>query len=177
MEKLLVRGKCVCLAMLPPDPGWKWGWIVSYTGCRCAHAAMREEEYEEEAEEETLFPLFPHMQKRQCCEQARGTRARGGKERQRKQGVTEKAQWVSHCQFSALSPAKLPPIPCHPLIQPPLRCCGQRCLLAVEFKTKTVMKWEFLCQVPSEPERLVYSLMKFLLQSLPLFSTRDWCFL
>lgn len=91
MEKLLVRGKCVCLAMLPPDPGWKWGWIVSYTGCRCAHAAMREEEYEEEAEEETLFPLFPHMQKRQCCEQERGTRARGGKERQRKQGVTEKA--------------------------------------------------------------------------------------
>lgn len=38
-------------------PGWSWGWIVSYTECRCAHAAVREEE---EAEEE-------------------GTTARGGK--------------------------------------------------------------------------------------------------
>ncbi|KAM3678655.1 LOW QUALITY PROTEIN: T-cell surface protein tactile [Ammospiza maritima maritima] len=59
--------------MLPPDPGWNWGWIVSYTG---THAAVRKEEYKEEAEEETLFPLVPHMQKQQCCKQERGTRAR-----------------------------------------------------------------------------------------------------
>lgn len=38
-------------------------------------------------------------------------------------------------------------------------------------------KWEFLCQAPSEPERLVYCLMKFLLQSLRLFFTGEQHFL
>lgn len=147
----------VCLAMLPPEPGW----IVSYTRCRCAHAAGREEEYKEEAEDETLFHLVPHMQKRQCCEQERGIRS--GKGWQREQGVTEKAQWVSHCQFSALSPAKLPPSPAThssnphevPWSKGPAGCGVIGAAFKAAQNQNTVMKWEFLCQVPSKPERLL----------------------
>lgn len=149
MEKLLVRGKCVCLAMLPLDSGWNWVWFVSYTGCGCTHAAVRKEEYKgevDEAEEEILFPLVPHMQKRQCCKQERGARAR--------EGVTEEAggHWknLGGCPSanSVLCPLQsCPPSPCHPLIQPPMRCCAQRGLLAVESlvqvskKVKTKTQW------------------------------------
>lgn len=185
MEKLLARGKCVCLAMLPLEPGWNWVWIVSYTGCRCAHAAVREEEYKQEAEEETFFPLVPHLQKRQCCRQERGTRARGGKGWQRKQRATEMPTGCTTANSVPCPLQSFPPAPAthHPTPQEVLwskgpAVCG---VISAGFKEvqnqNTEMKWEFLCQVPSEPERLVYSLMKFLLQSLLLFSTRDLCFL
>lgn len=171
----------------PSRPAWNWGWIVSYKGCRCAHAAVREEEDKEQAEEETFFLLLLPASRR-----GRGVGRREAPELGW-EGVTEEAggHWKSPVgvplPIQCPVPCKAAPPPAHAIPQPsPPRCCGQGGPLTVEslvqvskkFKTKThEMKWEFLCQVPSEPERLVYSLMKFLLQSLPLFSTGDLCFL
>lgn len=187
MEKLLVRGKCVCLTMLPPDlPGTGAGLCPTKGAGVHMQLWGRRRTRSKQRKKPSSSSCSPHPEEAVVWAGERH-QSWGGKGWQRKQGVTGKAQWVCHCQFSALSPAKLPPPQPMPSPYPsPPRCCGQGGPLAVEslvqvskkFKTKThEMKWEFLCQVPSEPERLVYSLMKFLLQSLPLFSTRDLCFL
>lgn len=126
------------------------------------------------------------MQKRQRCKQERGLAAKGGKGRWRKQGLTEKAQWGSHHRFSALSPATLTPQPVPPArsalreVPWPKWPASYR-VISTAFKEvqnqNTMTKWEFLCQEPRKPERLVYSLMKFLLQSLHLFFTGEQRFL
>lgn len=78
-------------------------------------------------------------------------RAKGGKGRQTKQGVAEKA----HCHLSALSPAMLHPQPVPPICPSPREVPWPKLpasynLISTVFKEvqnqNTMTKWEFLCQ-------------------------------
>jgi len=114
LEKLLLRGKRVHLAMLLKHPGWNQGCITSNTACGQACVPWeRRRRRRRKQHEKPPAPLLP-MQKRQCCEQARDTRA--------EDGDVEEAEG----HWRSLGAIPLPPqcpVPCHTA---PLACATTR---------------------------------------------------
>lgn len=126
-----------------------------------------------------LLPPPPHRRgsaasRREAQELREGRGDRGSMRLLQKPSVDPTAR--CHADPQALPPHR-PPLHEVPWAKLPASYNAIRMLFKEVQNRTTVIKWELLCQAPSKPERLPYSLMKFLLQSPHLSFTGEQRFL